>query len=66
MLFPLRHGVPVNYSDLAYIVYNSTTDEKVSKMLDTQFDYICSKLQSTGIFLYRVDLWHEQTETSTP
>jgi len=59
LLFPLRHGVPVTYSDLAYLVYNSTVDEKVRVMMDEHIDNIRGKLQGTGIYLYSFDLWEE-------
>ena len=54
LLFPLRHGVPVTYSDLAYIVYNCTVDEKVRIMMDKHIDRIRGKLRGTGIYVYCV------------
>jgi DNA-binding response OmpR family regulator len=54
VLFPLRHGVPVTYEDLASTVYNSTVDKKVRVALDKHVDRIRSKLNSTGMYLYCV------------
>ncbi len=54
LLYPLRHGVPVPYSELTYIVYNCTVDEKVRIMMDKHIDRIRNKLQGTGIYVYCV------------
>ncbi len=54
LLFPLRHGIAVTYTDLAWLAYNYVVDEKVRKMMDKHIDRIRSKLRGSGIYVYCV------------
>ncbi len=54
LLFPLRYGRPVSYTDLAFFVYNCSVDEKVRTMMDKHIDRIRGKLRGTGIYVYCV------------
>jgi DNA-binding response OmpR family regulator len=54
LFYPLRHGVPVTYADLALDAYNYIVDEKVRTMMDKHIDRIRSKLRGTGIYVYCV------------
>lgn len=54
LLSPLRHGLPITYSDLAYIVYNCHADEKVRAMMDKHIDRVRGKLRGTGVYVYCV------------
>jgi DNA-binding response OmpR family regulator len=52
--FPLRHGTPVTYADLAWMAYKYRLDEKVRTMMDKHIDRIRGKLRGTGIYVYCV------------
>ncbi|BCL80632.1 response regulator transcription factor [Ktedonobacteria bacterium brp13] len=52
LLFPLRHGTPTTYTELAEMAYNYITDEKVRVMMDKHIDRIRSKLRGTGVYVY--------------
>jgi DNA-binding response OmpR family regulator len=54
LLYPLRHGVPVTYANLARVAYNYAIDEKVRTMMDKHIDRIRGKLRGTGIYVYCV------------
>ncbi|HLZ60412.1 MAG TPA: hypothetical protein VKR06_26000 [Ktedonosporobacter sp.] len=54
LLFPLRHGIPVTYSDLARVAYDYSIDDKVRTMMDKHIDRIRGKLRGTGIYVYCV------------
>ena len=54
LLFPLRHGVPMAYVDLAREAYQYRLDEKVRKMMDKHIDRIRGKLTGSGIYVYCV------------
>ena len=54
LLFPLRYGIPVTYTDLAFTVYDCPVDEKVRTMMDKHIDRIRGKLRGTGIYVYCV------------
>jgi DNA-binding response OmpR family regulator len=54
LLYPLRHGDPVTYADLAQIVYNCAIDEKVRMMIDKHIDRARNKLRGTGVYIYCV------------
>ncbi|GCF06786.1 winged helix-turn-helix domain-containing protein [Dictyobacter arantiisoli] len=54
LLFPLRYGVPVTYTDLAFSVYGCHVDDKVRTMMDKHIDRIRGKLRGTGIYVYCV------------
>src|SRR5579884_3016035 len=54
LLFPLRHGKPVTYADLAWMAYQYRVDEKVRIMMDKHIDRIRGKLRGTGIYVYCV------------
>ena len=54
LLFPLRHGTPVTYADLAWMAYQYDLDEKVRTMMDKHIDRIRGKLRGTGIYIYCV------------
>src|SRR4051794_34528251 len=54
LLFPLRHGTPVTYADLAWTAYQYRLDEKVRTMMDKHIDRIRGKLRGTGIYVYCV------------
>ncbi len=54
LLYPLRHGLPVTYADLAFMVYKCSMDGKVRVMLDKHIDRIRSKIRGTGIYIYCV------------
>jgi DNA-binding response OmpR family regulator len=52
LLYPLRHGSPLTYDDLAYIVYRCSTDKHTRMMIDKHIDRIRSKLRNSGIYIY--------------
>ena len=54
LLFPLRHGTPVTYTDLAFQAYNYRFDDKVRVMMDKHIDRIRGKLRGSGIYIYCV------------
>lgn len=54
LLFPLRHGQPVTYADLAQMAYAYKVDDKVRMMMDKHIDRIRGKLRGTGIYVYCV------------
>ena len=54
LLYPLRHGIPVAYADLAMIAYCCPVDEKVRVMMDKHIDRIREKLRDKGIYVYCV------------
>ncbi len=54
LLFPLRHGTPVTYANLARYAYYCDLDKKVRKMIDKHIDRIRDKLRGTGIYIYCV------------
>lgn len=54
LLFPLRHGTPVTYADLAWMAYNYTVDDKVRTMMDKHIDRIRGKLRGSGVYVYCV------------
>jgi DNA-binding response OmpR family regulator len=54
LLYPLRHGTPVTYADLAMAAYHYTVDEKVRTMMDKHIDRIRGKLRGKGIYIYCV------------
>lgn len=54
LLFPLRHGQPVTYADLARMAYEYKIDDKVRMMMDKHIDRIRGKLRGTGIYVYCV------------
>jgi hypothetical protein len=54
LLFPLRHGTPVLYEDLATLAYNYSMDDQVRVMMDKHIDRIRGKLRGTGIYIYCV------------
>jgi DNA-binding response OmpR family regulator len=54
LLFPLRHGSPVTYADLAWTAYQYRLDDKVRTMMDKHIDRIRGKLRGTGIYVYCV------------
>lgn len=54
LMLPLRYGKPVTYSDLAFVVYRCTLNNKVRIMLDKHIERIRCKLSGTGIYVYCV------------
>jgi DNA-binding response OmpR family regulator len=54
LLFPLRQGKAVTYTDLARMVYHCEVDEKVRMMMDKHIDRLRRKLRGTGIYIYCV------------
>ena len=54
LLFPLRHGTPVLYEDLAAMAYSCTMDDQVRLMMDKHIDRIRGKLRGTGVYIYCV------------
>ena len=54
LLYPLRHGHPVTYAELAQIVYNCAFDVKVRMMIDKHIDRVRNKLRGTGVYVYCV------------
>src|SRR5438309_1377952 len=54
LLFPLRHGRPVTYANLAWTAYQYRLDEKVRTMMDKHIDRIRGKLRGSGIYVYCV------------
>jgi DNA-binding response OmpR family regulator len=73
LLYPLRHGTPVTYADLAFTVYRCAMDSKVRVMLDKHIDRMRSKLRGTGMYIYCVlgygymifpEDWSEECEYS--
>lgn len=52
LLFPLRHGTPVTYADLAESTYHCAVDSQVRTMMDKHIDRIRGKLRGTGIYIY--------------
>jgi DNA-binding response OmpR family regulator len=52
LLYPLRHGSPLTYEELAYTVYNCATDKHTRMMIDKHIDRIRSKLRNSGIYIY--------------
>ena len=54
LLYPLRNGLPVTYTNLAYSVYHCEMDNKVRVMLDKHIDRIRGKLRGTGLYIYCV------------
>ena len=54
LLFPLRHGIPVLYEDLANMAYNYPMDDQVRFMMDKHIDRIRGKLRGTGVYIYCV------------
>jgi DNA-binding response OmpR family regulator len=54
LLFPLRHGEPVAYTDLAYVVYGCDVDKSVRVTMDKHVDRIRRKLLGTGVYIYCV------------
>lgn len=52
LLYPLRHGSPLTYEELARIVYNCATDRHTRMMIDKHIDRIRSKLRDSGIYIY--------------
>ena len=52
LLYPLRHGSPLTYEELARIVYNCATDKHTRMMIDKHIDRIRSKLSDSGIYIY--------------
>lgn len=54
LLYPLRHGSPLTYQELALIAYNCATDKHTRMMIDKHIDRIRSKLRNSGIYIYCV------------
>ncbi len=54
LLFPLKHGRPVSYMQLATTMYNRPLDSKVRTMMDKHIDRIRGKLHGSGIYVYCV------------
>lgn len=54
LLFPLRHGAPVAYADLAHMVYGCAVDKSVRVTMDKHIDRIRGKLLGTGVYIYCV------------
>ena len=54
LLFPLRHGYPMSYAQLAMMVYNCSIDAKVREMMDKHMDHIRGKLEGVGLYVYCV------------
>jgi DNA-binding response OmpR family regulator len=54
LLFPLRHGSPVTYAQLAKIAYGYTLDSKVRVMMDKHIDRVRGKMEGSGIYVYCV------------
>ena len=54
LLFPLRHGIPVTYAELAGLTYQYEVDKRVRAVMDKHIDRIRSKLRGTGISVYCV------------
>lgn len=54
LLFPLRHGTPVTYGELAWLAYNYQVDEKVRTMMDKHIDRIRGKVRGSGVYVYCV------------
>jgi DNA-binding response OmpR family regulator len=54
LLYPLRRGAPVTYTNLAQIVYNCAIDDKVRMMIDKHIDRARHKLRGTGVYIYCV------------
>jgi DNA-binding response OmpR family regulator len=54
LLFPLRHGKPVTYGELAELAYNYVADDKVRMMMDKHVDRMRGKLRGTGVYIYCV------------
>lgn len=52
MLFVLKHGKAVNYTQLAFHVYHCVMDKKVREMIDKHIDKIRGKLRGLGFFVY--------------
>ncbi|QBD82569.1 response regulator transcription factor [Ktedonosporobacter rubrisoli] len=52
LLFPLRHGLPVMYAELACKVYQCAADDKVRIAMDKHIDKIRSKLRGSGLYVY--------------
>jgi DNA-binding response OmpR family regulator len=52
LLYPLRHGSPLTYDELAYIVYRCSTDKHTRMMIDKHIDRMRSKLRNSGIYIY--------------
>lgn len=54
LLFPLRHGQPVTYEQLASMACGYALDDKVRIMMDKHIDRIRSKISGSGIYIYCV------------
>lgn len=54
LFYPLQHGWPVTYNELANIVYSYDADLQVRMMIDKHIDRIRDKLRGTGIYIYCV------------
>jgi DNA-binding response OmpR family regulator len=54
LLFPLRHGRPVTYAQLAMTAYGYALDSKVREMMDKHIDRIRGKMEGSGIYIYCV------------
>src|SRR5437879_12598061 len=49
LLFPLRHGTPVTYTDLAFQAYNYRFDDQTRVMMDKHIDRFSGKLRGWGV-----------------
>ena len=54
LLFPLRHGSPITYAQLALFAYNCSVDDKVRVMMDKHIDRIRGKIRGTNFYVYCV------------
>lgn len=54
LVYPLRYGTPVTYSNLTLMAYNCEFDKKVLVMLDKHIDRIRRKLRKTEFYIYCV------------
>ena len=52
LLYPLRHGSPLTYEELAQIVYNCALDWHTHMMIDKHIDRIRRKLRESGLYIY--------------
>jgi len=52
LFYPLRHGSPLTYVELAQQAYNCDIDGHVRAMIDKHIDRIRSKMRGTGVYIY--------------
>lgn len=54
LLFPLRHGSPMTYAQLATDAYGCSIDARVREVIDKHIDHIRVKLEGSGLYVYCV------------